>query len=152
MVIVHRMLALEMLRYGKVMGYCQSEAAPHSPEPATCKEPPPPDGAVSSEQSSRIQESLFAPMVRLLVMFGARFPTVDQQTSFMQYADWMGKLYEDSLGLPSDGAQSNQEPRKLVNICRLAIRGHMAKVARLHCLSQLPLPGHLLNYVHINYM
>ena len=148
MVLVHGMLALEMLRYGKAMGYSQSEAASYSPDGADSGTHSP-DGVASRIPSPSIQESLLAPMVRLLVMCGARFPAAHQQTSFMKSADWMIKLYEDRLDQPQNNLL---KPGQLVNTCRLEIRRHMAKISKLHCLDRLPLPGHLIDYIQIKYM
>ena len=137
MIIAHGLLALEMLRYSSAMGYTSNNS----------------DNQSNNSSPRRVQESLFAPMVRLLVMCGGRFPKGHQQTSFMRCADWMQKLYEDSLGPPPLESSNNVfSPEKLIHLCRLAIRGHLGKVSQLHALGELPLPEKLLRYVQIKYI
>ncbi|KAK2164882.1 hypothetical protein LSH36_58g22033 [Paralvinella palmiformis] len=139
MVIVHSLLALELLRYSKVMGYDPGESNVQG-------------DTTNSTKCHTVQESLFAPMVRLLVMFGARFPASHPEMSFMRCADWMRMMYEEDPELPIASVKNKRAPSKLVNLCRLSIRCHMAKVSRLHCIECLPLPSHLIAYVQIKYM
>ena len=139
MELVHNVLVLELLRYSKVMGYVPGEYGSEGEDS-------------NLKISHSVQESLFAPMVRLMVMFGAEFPGPHLGVSFMGCCNWMKKICESDTELPLVSTKNRREPIKLVNQCRLTVRHHMAKVSRLHCIEFLPLPSHLIAYVQFKYI
>ncbi|ELT89146.1 hypothetical protein CAPTEDRAFT_194485 [Capitella teleta] len=100
-------------------------------------------------ESSSFSESVYAPLVRLLILSGAYLPDREQER-YTKGPQWIKQLYTE--GKSALGLDIMKPPLKLVHICRLAIRSHMADVSRLHQVHQLPVPPNLREYLLIKYI
>ena len=102
----------------------------------------------TSEPSS-VVESIYAPLVRLLVLSDGRFPD-NWSKDYSQTPAAIVQLYIETLEARERSLV--HRPSKLVHLCRLAIRGHMAAVGQLHQLEQVPVPPNLGGYLQVRYL
>lgn len=100
--------------------------------------------------NSSATQSIYAPLIRMLVIFGARLPA-GYEKDYKKGPDWLRSLYDEC----AEAWQIDLKfPRilKLTHLCRLALRRHLASLEKLHLTERLPLPPHLSNYVCVNYV
>ena len=104
--------------------------------------------AASSSHSTE-KESIYTPLVRLLVLSGAQFP-VGWNKDYSKSPRWIQQLYNETKLARQQ--EMVQRPSRLVHLCRLAIRAYMACVGRLHQMSHVPVPTNLKGYLEVRYL
>ncbi len=106
--------------------------------------------SLEQQRSQQVEsESVLAPLVRLLVIHGARLTEVEADYG-KGGSQWLAQLYNDAFHAWESSA--TERPRKLTALTRTAIRAHLATVKKLHRVEEMPLPQDLLDYVMVKYV
>lgn len=95
------------------------------------------------------KESIYAPLVRLLVLSGARFPN-GWTKDYSKGPIWIKNLYAETQQARDQNLV--QRPARLIHLCRLAIRAYLAAVGKLHQVSEVPVPPNLRGYLAVRYI
>ena len=106
-------------------------------------------GRQLSTDNTDLEESMFTPLVRLLVLSGAHFPE-GWNKDYSKAPLWIRNLYEEIRTAQRENKV--QRPAKLVHLCRLAIRAQLANISRLHYIHLVPLPQKLRDYLEVKYL
>ena len=93
-------------------------------------------------------ESAYTPIVRMLVLSGARMPpTWDKDDS--RSPPWLQQLYRESKRVWTENLVG--KPYRLLHLARIVIRSQLADNCRLNQIDRLPLPEKLSAYLKVKY-
>ena len=97
------------------------------------------------------KESMFTPVIRLLLMHGAKCPNRWTKELLHFYDDspvWLQELYKEALDIQT--MISSELPYKLVHLCRVTIRRCLTMNYKLHLLGTLPVPTNMRAFLHFH--